>query len=53
MEKIEKSEVQIIDLQKTAKENAIEGVTENLAESFKPFFSEAQEIMQASAGVKV
>lgn len=50
---MEKSQVQIIDLQKTAKENAIEGVTENLAESFKPFFSEAQEIMQASAGVKV
>lgn len=50
---MEKSQVQIIDLQKTAKENAIEGVTENLAQSFKPFFSEAQEIMQASVGVKV
>jgi len=50
---MEKLQVQIIDLKEEAKQNAIEGVTENLAESFKPFFKEAQEIMEASALVKV
>jgi len=50
---MEKSQVQNIDLQNEARKNAIEGVTENLAESFKPFFKEAQELMEASASVKV